>query len=86
MINLFNEGFEQVVLPHIVRLEDKMDGLENRMDKLEHSMGGLEKRVENLEMSNDRIERKLNAVIERQDEQGLEIKKIRKFIQMPEMA
>ena len=77
MINVFNEGFEQIVLPHIVRHDDKIDGLEKRFD-------GLEKKVDDIGYSQDRMERKLNAVVDRQDKQGIEIKKIKKFVKMPE--
>lgn len=65
MIHVFNEGFEQVVLPHIARIDGRLDKLES---------------------GQERIERKVNAVVERQDEQGLEIQKIKKFVNMPEAA
>ncbi|MEW5705870.1 MAG: hypothetical protein AB1743_03605 [Actinomycetota bacterium] len=72
MIHIFSEGFEQVVLPHIAELSDKISLLENKVDDLSFRMGN--------------VERKVNAIIERQDRQGEEIKGIKKFIQMPEGA
>ena len=65
MIHVFNEGFEQIVLPHIAKIE---------------------KDIEDLQFRTGRIERTLNAVIDRQDRQGEEIKNIKKFLQMPEGA
>ncbi|MEW5706921.1 MAG: hypothetical protein AB1743_09015 [Actinomycetota bacterium] len=65
MIHIFNEGFEQIVLPHIAKIE---------------------KDIEDLQFRTGRIERTLNAVIDRQDRQGEEIKNIKKFLQMPEGA
>ena len=65
MIHVFNEGFEQIVLPHIAKIEEDIEDLQSRTG---------------------RIERTLNAVVDRQDRQGEEIKDIKKFIQMPEGA
>ena len=65
MIHVFNEGFEQIVLPHIAKIEEDIEDLQSRTG---------------------RIERTLNAVVDRQDRQGEEIKGIKKFIQMPEGA
>jgi hypothetical protein len=65
MIQVFNEGFEQVVLQHLSEINENIGELDSRTS---------------------RIERKLDAVVERQDRQGEEIISIKKFIRMPEGA
>jgi DNA-binding transcriptional MerR regulator len=72
MVHVFNEGFEQVVLPHLSELSNKVDLIEDKISELDSRTG--------------RIERKLDAVVERQDRQGEEIQSIEKFIRMPEGA
>ncbi|KKR18333.1 MAG: hypothetical protein UU65_C0002G0232 [candidate division CPR2 bacterium GW2011_GWC1_41_48] len=65
MVGIFNEGFEQIVLPHIATLSEKVDSLDS---------------------NTERIDRKLNAIVDRQDNQGKEIQGIKTFVQMPEIA
>ncbi|OIP24440.1 hypothetical protein AUK11_03320 [bacterium CG2_30_37_16] len=77
MIQVFNEGFDQVILPHIVEINENIVSMKQ-------DISSLDKRLTNVEHSQDRMERKLNSVVDRQDEQGLEIKKIKKFVKMPE--
>jgi hypothetical protein len=79
MIHIFNEGFEQVVLPHIAELNNKISSLTDKVDSLDEEVGELDSRT-------GRIERKVDAVVEYQDRQGQDIKEIKKFIRMPEGA
>jgi hypothetical protein len=72
MIQVFNEGFEKVILPHLSGLSNKVNLIEDKISDLDSRTG--------------RIERKLDAVVERQDRQGEEIQSIKKFIRMPERA
>jgi ubiquinone biosynthesis protein UbiJ len=72
MIHVFNEGFEQVVFPHIMEIKEDISSIKDDVDDLKHR--------------NDRMERKLDAVVDYQDRQGQEIKAIKKFIRMPEGA
>ncbi|MHB8841874.1 MAG: hypothetical protein ACYC56_08840 [Candidatus Aquicultor sp.] len=65
MIQVFNEGFEQVVLPHLTELNDKVDSLANKVDLLDD-------KVDDISLRTASIERKLDAVVERQDRQGEE--------------
>lgn len=63
IIELFNQGFEEVVLPYIARMQEDIATIKETLD--DHTF-----RL-------DRVERKLNAVVDRQDEQGMEIKKLK---------
>jgi DNA repair ATPase RecN len=72
MIQVFNEGFEKVILPHLSELSNKVDLIEDKIGELDSRTG--------------RIERKLDAVVERQDRQSEEIQSIKKFVRMPEGA
>ena len=77
MINVFNEGVDQLILPHITRIEDDISSLKQNVSELNVRVGSLES-------GQERMERKLNSVVDRQDEQGIEIRKIKKFVKMPE--
>jgi methyl-accepting chemotaxis protein len=79
MIHIFDEGFEQVVLPNIAELNSNIGSLSDKVDSLDE-------KVDDLDSRTGRIERKLDAVVEYQDRQGQEIKEITKFIRMPEGA
>ncbi|PIP30342.1 hypothetical protein COX25_05225 [bacterium (Candidatus Howlettbacteria) CG23_combo_of_CG06-09_8_20_14_all_37_9] len=72
MIHIFNEGFEQVVLPHITDIKEDISAMKED--------------IEDLRSTQARMDRKLDAVVERQDRQGEDIKGIKKFVQMPEGA
>lgn len=68
--NIFNEGFQQLVLPHIQELKDDVEVLKDGVKVLKDD-------VKDLQLTTGRIERKLNSVVDRQDKQGKEIKTIK---------
>ncbi|MHB8840551.1 MAG: hypothetical protein ACYC56_01975 [Candidatus Aquicultor sp.] len=70
IINIFNEGFEQVVLPYIARIQEDIAGMHLEISEIKDVL-------EDHSLRFDRIERKLNAVVARQDEQGIEIKQLK---------
>ncbi|MBI4733886.1 MAG: hypothetical protein HY779_03580 [Rubrobacteridae bacterium] len=72
MIQVFNDGIENVILPHLSELSNKVDLIDDKISELDSRTG--------------RIERKLDAVVDRQDRQGEEVQSIKKFIRMPEGA
>lgn len=48
-INLFNVGFEQVVLPHIERIDEKLENVENRLEGVENRLETVESRLDVVE-------------------------------------
>ncbi len=77
IINIFNEGFEQVVLPYIARIQEDIAGIHTEIDGIHGDLTGIKDVLEDHSFRLDRIERKLNAVVARQDEQGVEIKQLK---------
>ncbi|MBI4035083.1 MAG: hypothetical protein HY381_01645 [Candidatus Chisholmbacteria bacterium] len=53
-IKLFNQGFEEIVLPHIERIDQGMEDLKNRLDRVEGRLDTLERKIER---STDRFSR-----------------------------
>lgn len=66
VINIINEGFEQVILPHIVEIKGDVQEIKETLDDHGNRL--------------ERVERKLNAVADSQDRQWGEIKKIKTHI------
>lgn len=69
-INLFNQGFEEVVIPVI-------EGVRGEVKEVKQVLNEHTRTLEDHSNRFERIERKLDAVVERQDDQGTEIKKIK---------
>lgn len=61
---LFNQGFEEVVLPRIVEIDERLDRVESRL-------GSLENQVE-------RMDRKLDVVADKVMQHEVKIKKLEK--------
>lgn len=54
-ILLFNQGFEEVVLPHIREINGRLDKVDIRLDQIEI-------RLDNVEVRLDRVENKLDLI------------------------
>ena len=48
VINIINEGFEQVILPHIVEIKDDVHGLKSDVNDLRSDVGDLQSDVTDL--------------------------------------
>jgi len=70
IMNLFNQGFEEVVIPYLARMQEDIAQIKEDITEIHEKLDDHTFRL-------DRVERKLNAVVDRQDEQGLEIKKLK---------
>lgn len=58
----------------------RFDEVDNRFNKIDNQFDVVNDRLDNLELGQCRIERKLNAVVDRQDEQSIEIKKLKQKV------
>ena len=90
-IQIFNEGIEQVILPYFARIQEEIAGIHIELSEikqdvavLKEEMSGVKQEIRGIKgilqdhgLRLDRIERKLNAVVVRQDEQGIEIKQLK---------
>ncbi len=68
-ILLFNQGFEEVVLPQIKEIYKRLDLIEDRLDKLE-------KRIETLEIRIGQIDNKLDLMNDKLLDHAQQIKTI----------
>ena len=80
IIQIFNEGFEKIILPQIVSINTRLDGIDIRLDRIEdklddhgNRLARIEVRLENHSHRLGRIEGKLDAVVDEQDRQSVEI-------------
>lgn len=71
-ILLFNQGFEELILPVVERIDERLENLEGKVENIENRMEGMEDKMENMEdrMGNmeDRMQimdRKLDRFTER---------------------
>jgi len=73
---IFDEGIEQLILPHFDKMYKRFNQIDKRFDKIENILGEHSEILE--EHSDDlaRIERKLNVEIDWRDEASKRIKKI----------
>lgn len=69
MRQIFNEGFEAIVLPHIEELQEGQQRLEERQSRLEERQSQLEERQSELEKGQDRIESTVDQIAKVQEQE-----------------
>jgi tetrahydromethanopterin S-methyltransferase subunit B len=47
-INIFNEGFEQLILPHFEEIKTRLDKVENRLDDLETTVNKMDRKLDSV--------------------------------------
>lgn len=77
MICVFNQGFEEIVLPHIKRLDTKVDQIENRLDNVENRLDRVDNRLDGVENRLEQMDRKLDVITGKVFEHDSEIKKLK---------
>ncbi len=70
-INLFNEGFEEIVRPEIEYLRE---GMEGRFDKVDNRLDNVESRLGNVEHRLEAVDRKVDRIAAKQLDQESELK------------
>lgn len=61
-IALFNQGFEEVVMPQIAILDEEIQGIKKTLHNMEQRMDRIEQRMDHMEQRMDRIENKLDRI------------------------
>lgn len=65
-IGLFNDGFTEVVMPQIERIDNKLENIENRLDGVEDRLDGMEGRLATVENRLESVDRKVDRILDKQ--------------------
>ena len=84
---VMGEALEEVVLPRLQGIEDKLGEHDKKFEKIEddigglkEDVGGLKEDVGDLQLTTNRIEMKLDAEVERHDNLSIKIDKVDKRV------
>ncbi len=76
MILLFNQGFEEVVLPDILELKDGQEDIKKQLEDVKNRLGTVENRLGTVENRLEVVERKLDRAVDTHIDHSTRLKKL----------